>query len=193
MTSLDDPTRAVPEVFRDALADMRGVRPRAEISLEETAAPRRIAPHSAAFAASVPSAGQEGSSGRLVLLYDPDGQEGWDGTLRLVTYLRAEVDPEIGADPLLAGVGWSWLMDALHLHGASYRCPAGTVTRSVSEGFGALAESGSSTEVELHASWTPVGPDCGVHLRAWSEVLATAAGLDPESPAVTPLRSGRHR
>lgn len=130
-------------------------------------------------------------SGRLVLLYDPDGQEGWDGTSRLVTYLRAEVEPEIAADPLLLQVGWSWLVDALHTHDAYYRSPAGTVTRSVSEGFGGLAESGSTTEVELHASWTPAGPDCDAHLWAWCEVLATAAGLTPESPGATPLRRGQ--
>ena len=48
-----------------------------------------------------------------MLLYDPDGQEGWDGVFRLVAYIRAEVEPEIAADPLLGEVGWSWLSEAL--------------------------------------------------------------------------------
>ena len=48
-----------------------------------------------------------------MLLHDPDGHEPWEGTFRVVTFVRAELEPEIGADPMLAEVGWSWLMEAL--------------------------------------------------------------------------------
>ena len=31
--------------------------------------------------------------GRLILLHDPDGSEAWDGTMRLVAYIQADLDP----------------------------------------------------------------------------------------------------
>ena len=38
---------------------------------------------------------------------------------------RADLDPEMVPDPLLASVGWSWLIDALDTHGATYDAPSG--------------------------------------------------------------------
>ena len=55
-----------------------------------------------------------------MLLYDPDGQQGWDGFFRLVAYVRADVEPEMAADPLLGEVGWSWLSEALDMHVPGY-------------------------------------------------------------------------
>lgn len=155
------------------------------------AGPRRLAPHSAAFSATVAHGDREVGAGRLVLLYDPEGQEGWEGIMRLVTYFHVDLDPEMATDPLLVQVGWSWLTDSLHRHEATYRAAAGTVTRCVSESFGALADRPEATEMELRASWTPTGGDCGAHARAWCEVLATAAGLPPLRPGVAPLRGHR--
>lgn len=178
----------VPEEFARALADIRRVRPRPEVSLEEMPGPRKLAPHSAAFSAVV---GQERelATGRLVLLYDPHGQEGWDGQWRMVTYLRAELEPEMAADPLVVRVGWSWLVEALRSHEADHLAPAGTVTRSASESFGTLANRPEVAEMELRASWTPSGTDLGAHVRAWCDVLATACGFPPTPPGVAPFRS----
>ena len=39
--------------------------------------------------------GNEVASGRLILLHDPAGHEAWEGTLRLVTYVTAEVDADL--------------------------------------------------------------------------------------------------
>ena len=44
--------------------------------------------------------GEDVGSGRLVLLHDPAGNAAWGGTFRLVTFARAEVDPEMVTDPL---------------------------------------------------------------------------------------------
>ncbi len=49
------------------------------------------------------------ADGRLVLLHDPAGHDAWHGTFRLVTLVRAELEPEMAADPLLPDVCWSWL------------------------------------------------------------------------------------
>ena len=60
------------------------------------------------------------ATGRLVLLHDPAGHEAWQGTFRVVTYVRAELEPEMASDPLLPGVGWAWLTEALDGHGAGF-------------------------------------------------------------------------
>ena len=86
----------------------------------------------------------------------PAGNAAWQGTFRCVTFARAEVDPEMVTDPLLAQVGWSWLIDALDGHGAEYVAPSGTVTSVSSESFGGMADEAPSAEVEVRASWTPV-------------------------------------
>ncbi len=67
-------------------------------------APQRLAPYSAAIGASVYRDDDELAVGRLILLYDPDGQRGWEGHFRLVAYVRADMEPEITADPLLGPV-----------------------------------------------------------------------------------------
>ena len=43
-------------------------------------------------------------------------------------------------DPLLASVGWSWLLDALASHDAEYVAPSGTVTSVSSESFGSMSD-----------------------------------------------------
>src|SRR3984957_11747713 len=68
-------------------------------SFEDVPAPKRLAPYASAIAATIERDGADVAWGRLILLYDPDGQEGWDGVFRLVAYVRADVEPEIAADP----------------------------------------------------------------------------------------------
>jgi hypothetical protein len=94
------------------------------------------------------------------------------------------------ADPLLAAVGWSWLTEALAAHGADYVAPSGTVTKVASESFGAMAEERSTAQVELRASWTPLG-SLTAHVEAWGELLCTASGLPPVPEGVAPLPSRR--
>ena len=88
-------------------------------------------------AGELPDTDDEIGWGRFVLLYDPAGQTGWDGPFRIIAYVRADLEPEIAADPLIGQVGWSWLTEALDARAAGYRQPSGTVTRVVTEGFGA--------------------------------------------------------
>ena len=167
-------------------------------SFEDVPAPKRLAPYASAIAATVERDGADVAWGRLVLLYDPDGQEGWGGVFRLVAYIRADVEPEIAADPLLGEVGWSWLSEALDTHVPGYAVPSGTVTRVITEGFGAKRDELPLTGFELRASWSPTGPgnrahdndldtlDLSAHLSAWCDCLSTAAGLEP--PGTRALR-----
>src|SRR3954470_19368609 len=81
----------VPELFREAVVALQSVRPRREVLLEPMRAPQRLAPWSYAVSCEVAGPADVLASGRLVLLHDPEGQEGWDGVLRLVMYVRAPV------------------------------------------------------------------------------------------------------
>ena len=92
-------------------------------------APQRIAPWSSALSGDVTVDDEDLGTGRLILLHDPAGNDAWEGTFRCVAYARAEIDPEMANDPLLAEVGWSWLVEALAAHGATYLAPSGTVTK----------------------------------------------------------------
>jgi hypothetical protein len=175
---------------------------RAEFTFEDVPAPRRLAPFAAATSATVRRDNVEIAWGRLVLLYDPKGQEGWPGLYRLISYLRAEVDLEIAADPMLCQVGWSWLIEALDARTPGYGAPSGTVTRVTTEGFGGKEGEPPVHGFELRASWSPVGPggmpgvagaapadpagsadpvalDIAAHVTAWCDSLAAAAGLPP--------------
>ncbi|HEY8619298.1 MAG TPA: DUF3000 domain-containing protein [Dermatophilaceae bacterium] len=183
--------------FTQAIRDLREVHLRPEVRLTEVPAPSRIAPYAVALTAEVVTAGllaegDELASGRFVLLHDPSAPEPWDGVWRAVTFARAELEPELANDPMLGGVGWSWLMDALAQHDAPYVAEGGTVTRVVSESFAGLAERETTVEIEMRASWTPTGPNLGAHLQAWAELLCMIAGLPPLPEGVVAL-PGRRR
>lgn len=213
MTLPLSPVRA-PARFADAADAVRAalvVPGRPELLLREVPAPRRLAPFALAVAAEVERDGEEVASGRFVVLHDPDGQEGWRGDTRVVTFVSADVDAEMAADPALAEVGWSWLREALRDRGATHTAAGGTVTRTVSARFGMITEPDEANEVEVRASWTPVdqpagdgdgvgfdgghagGPGTGVvdlvpHLLAFCDLLAAVAGLPPPGVAALPVR-----
>jgi hypothetical protein len=183
-----------PVAFRRALGELLAATWRPELAVTEMPAPQRIAPFAAAVTADVVVAGDEVGSGRLVLLHDPAGNAAWQGTFRCVTFARADVDPEMVADPLLASVGWSWLLDALAGHDAAYLAPSGTVTSVSSESFGSMAGEPARAEVEVRASWTPQlldGAGLSAHLDAWAELLCTTAGLPPLPAGVVPMPTRR--
>ncbi|MQY15573.1 hypothetical protein SRB5_57560 [Streptomyces sp. RB5] len=151
------------------------------VRLEPIRAPRRLAPYAYATEAAVLQDDEELADGRLVLLHDPDGHEAWAGTFRLVTLVRADLEPEMAADPLLPEVCWSWLTGALGARGVTYREASGTVTRAASHYFGGMANRAPTTRIEIRASWTPqeVPTALGGHLTAWCELLRQCAGLPP--------------
>ncbi|MDQ4085433.1 MAG: DUF3000 domain-containing protein [Actinomycetota bacterium] len=181
---------APPEAFAAALAQFRAAALRPEVVGEEMPAPQRVAPYAAALSADVVVDGAEIGTGRIVLLHDPAGNDAWQGAFRCVAYARADVEPELVTDPMLSEVGWSWLCEALRAHNADYVAPSGTVTRVASEGFGGMADDPASAQIEVRASWTPVG-DVRPHVEAWGELLCTAAGLPPVPSGVVAMPSRR--
>jgi len=178
---------------RDAIAAVRD-----DLAFEEWPAPKRLAPQAVALAATAYRDGIEAGTAKLMLLHDPAGQEGWTGTFRVVIQVHADVEEEMAADPLLGEVGWSWLTDALDLHAPGYEAPSGTVTRVITEGYGAKEEEPPSTGFELRASWCPADDEIADEISgavlAWSDVLAAAAGLPAQPPGTVALgHRGGHR
>lgn len=169
-----------------------GLRP--EVKVTEVPAPQRIAPHAVALTADIlPRATDdtELATGRFVLLHDPDEPSAWDGAWRVVTFARAELEPELAGDPLLGDVGWSWLIDALQGRGLRYAAEAGTVTRVVSQSYAGLDDRETTVELEVRASWTPSADEIPEHLVAWTDLLSTIAGLPPLPEGVVPLSGPR--
>ena len=180
------------------MGTLRKAQCRPELKLGEIPAPTRLAPYAVAmgaevfshapktrqrpvhgpaalaFAAGNPATPEDDednelATGRFILLHDPDGSAVWEGEFRIVTYIRAQLEPDMGNDAMLGPVAWTWLVEA----------------------FGTLAGRPETIDIELRASWTPVTPDAGAHLEAWSDMVCTFAGLPPLPPGVTPLPSRR--
>lgn len=169
--------------FERAAAELRDTVFRDDIVVREIAAPQGLAPFTIALAADV-RPGEHGDSiygtGRFVLLHDPEAPNAWGGAWRVITFAQAPLEPEIGTDPLLADVTWSWLVDALDSHSAGYHSASGTSTKTLSTGFGGLAGEGDGAQIELRSSWTPEEP-FRPHVEAWAELVGMLAGLPPGS------------
>src|SRR6202047_5268588 len=189
-------TSAEPAQFQAAVAAMNTVEVRPEIELGPIRPPQRLAPFSYALGAEVrhpetaivPERSEGDAFGRLILLHDPDGAEAWDGTMRLVAYIQADLDSSEAIDPLLPEVAWSWLADALESRlEEQVTALGGTVTATTSVRYGDISGPPRAHQLELRASWTATTPNVGAHVEAFCEVLEHAAGLPPSG--VTDLSS----
>jgi hypothetical protein len=166
---------------------MNAVTVRPEIELGPIRPPQRLAPYSYALGAEVkhpdldivPERSEGDAFGRLILLYDPDGSDAWDGTMRLVAYIQADLDSSEAVDPLLPEVAWSWLADALGSRLEQVTALGGTVTATTSVRYGDISGPPRAHQLELRASWTATTPEVGVHVKAFCEVLEHASGLPP--------------
>jgi hypothetical protein len=183
------PNNAPPARFVEALESIRAADFPRELQLEEIPAPVRAAPFAVALEARLESDDlTDAASGSFVLLHEPGGHVVWDGDFRIVTVAKAELEPELGEDPFVAEVAWSYLAEALEMESLPRAQLAGTVTRTVSESFGSLKGRGIRVGVEVRASWTPGGPDVGDQLSAWLRFLTKLGGVEPLPPGVTALR-----
>lgn len=166
---------------------MSAARVRPEIELGPIRPPQRLAPFSYAVGAEVrhpdpvvvPEQSDGDAFGRLILLHDPDGSEAWEGTMRLVAYIQADLDSSEAVDPLLPEVAWSWLVDALESRSEYVTALGGTVTATTSVRYGDISGPPRAHQVELRASWTATSLELGTHVQAFCEVLEHAAGLPP--------------
>jgi len=194
----DDATApSAPAAFQSAVESIKSVTFREELTVREIASPSGVAPYSFALAAEVLIAEHEHESqhgtGRFILLYDPAEPDAWGGPFRVVAYAQAPLEADIGLDPFLADVAWSWLVDALKIRDANYFNPSGTATRILSTGFGELADAGDGAQIELRASWSPADTSMAGQAEAWGELLCMLAGLPPTADAVSLTAHRRER
>ena len=188
-------TSAEPTQFREAVAAMNAAEVRPEIELGPIRPPQRLAPYSYALGAEVrrpegeivPEGSDGDAFGRLILLHDPDGAEAWDGTMRLVAFIQADLDPAEAVDPLLPEVAWSWLVEALESRAEHVTALGGTVTATTSVRYGDISGPPRPHQLEMRASWTATTLCLATHVEAFCEVLEHAAGLPPAG--VTDLSS----
>lgn len=207
MTHVTSGAPTEPADFTDAVASLHEAVVRPEIEVGAIRPPQRLAPYSYALGvevsppdiddpALVPAESAGNAFGRLVLLYDPAGQDAWNGTFRLVAFVQAEVEADLAEDPLLPEVAWEWLTEALGVpKGATESRPAlgsdipavlalgGTVTATTSVRYGDIAGPPRAHQLELRASWTAGSNALTQHLEAFCEVLASASGLPPAGVA----------
>ena len=180
-------TSGEPAEFHEAVEAMNATTVRPEIELGPIRPPQRLAPFSYAIgaevkhpeAAVVPEQSDGDAFGRLILLHDPEGSDAWDGTMRLVAYIQADLDSSEAIDPLLPEVAWSWLVEALDARADHVTALGGTVTATTSVRYGDISGPPRAHQLELRASWTATTLDLGVHVQAFCEVLEHAAGLPP--------------
>lgn len=187
-----------PQVVFDGLVASIGTAAMpGELQVTAISAPSGLAPFSYALSADVNPARHADDSdlgtGRLIVLFDPDAPEAWGGTVRIICYAQAPLETEIGLDPFVADVAWSWLVDALAARGAQYSAASGTATKVLSTGYGELSGQGSGAQIELRASWTPSDLDLAPHVEGWAELLCMVAGYPPSADgvAVLPVRRAR--
>ena len=189
-------TTAEPAQFREAVAAMNATTVRPEIELGPIRPPQRLAPFSYALGAEVrhpetaivPERSEGDAFGRLILLHDPEGAEAWDGTMRLVAYIQADLDSSEAVDPAAAGSGVE-----LARRGAGVARPNTSRRWAAPSPPPRRCATATSPGRRAPTSWScgrrgrrrrsKLGP----HVQAFCEVLEHAAGLPPAG--VTDLSS----
>lgn len=181
---------AWPAEFSAAVESMHAATLRPEITLGTIRPPQRPAPFSHAVGLEVvhpesdtghvPVDSEGDAFGRLILLHSPAAEEAWEGSMRLVAYIQADMDDAVASDPLLPDVAWQWLNESLAETGAGFTNLGGTVTSTASVRFGEIGGPPRAYQLEMRASWTAEGIDLRNHVEAFSKVLAHVAGLPPE-------------
>lgn len=182
---------AWPTEFSAAVESMHAARLRPEISLGTIRPPQRPAPFSHAVGLEVAHSEEDNvpvdsdgdAFGRLILLHSPAAEEAWEGSMRLVAYIQADMDDAVASDPLLPDVAWQWLNESLAETNAGFTNLGGTVTSTASVRFGEIGGPPRAYQLEMRASWTAEGTDLQSHVEAFSKVLAHVAGLPPEGVA----------
>lgn len=186
---------SAPAEFRLAVESLRASSVRDELVIKQIDAPGKLAKHEVAFSANVDATATDVATdlgtGRFVLLWDPEEPEPWQSRFRVITFAKSPLETDIGADEQITDVAWAWLTEALANRHANFIAEAGTATRIISSGYGALNNQDDHAELEIRASWSPVDTNANAHLEAWQDLVCIMSGL-PNLPAgVSNLGVGR--
>jgi hypothetical protein len=181
--------------FQMAIQDLASAEVREELHITQIPAPGKLATEAIAFGADVcADKGDDhtdAGTGRLVLLHESTPSPQWGGNYRIVAFAKSPLETEIGSDEEISEVAWAWLMEALRNRGAEFSHEAATITRVISTGFGSLAGQSSHAELEMRASWSPIG-NFAAHMEAWQDLVCMMSGYPLLPASVTPLH-GRKR
>lgn len=195
MVSVDQ-DKTPPDEFSEALATLDAVSVRPEITMSEISAPANLAPWTVARTADVRGGGpasQRLATGRIVILYDVDEPSMWGGPFRVICFAKSVLEVELGADPLMSDVAWSWLTESLETEAAAATAISGTVSRVINTGYGTLADRSDGAEVELRGSWTLHSPNVVPSVNGWLRTLSQMAGLPPVADGVEGLDARRRQ
>ena len=175
-----------PAEFRLAVESLRAAAVRDELVIQQIDAPGKLAKHEVAFSANVDATATDVASdlgtGRFVLLWDPEEPEPWHSRFRVITFAKSPLETDIGADEQISDVAWAWLTESLQNRHASFIAEAGTATRIISSGYGALSNQSDHAELEIRASWSPIDTNAHAHLEAWQDLVCIMSGF-PNLPA----------
>lgn len=192
MFDFESPEQPAAE-FAAALLSLKQSSIREELTIEQLAAPQEIATHSIAFSAEIKSETSEVSgklgTGRFVLFWSPEPQENWTSNFRVVCFARSPLETDIGRESDGVDVTWDWLTSALNISGAEHSALAGTTTRIISTGHGMMDQQSEHAEIEIRASWSPLGTDLRKHLDAWQNLVCVMSGY-AIAPGVQKLSFG---
>lgn len=185
MIDFDVPEGA-PAEFLLAMESLRSASVREELVLEQIAAPGRLAKFEIAFSANVDAdatgVATDLGTGRFVLLWDQEEPDPWQSRFRVITFAKSPLETNIGADDMISDVAWAWLTESLNNRHAEFIAEAGTATRIISAGYGALSNQSDHAELEIRASWSPVNTRAAAHLEAWQDLVCIMSGF-PNLPA----------
>jgi len=179
MVEIKQQLGVAPE-FALALESLRHADIRPEVDVREIVAPKDLSKHAIAFSCDVKADSAHEKidlgTGRIVFLWDTNPQESWASNFRAIIFAKSPLETDIGADEFSAGVTWAWLISALEGNNAPYSAEAGTATRVISTGYGALSNQKDHSEIELRASWSPLSSNLGAHLGAWQNLICMMSG-----------------
>ena len=179
-----------PAEFLTALGELRGVATPPNLALKEIQAPHTIAPYAASLSGEVLRKNRRNNiddvlaHGSFTVFYSPTDVEDWGGKFRVVTIVRAEIDNEMGVDPLINDVSRAWLNESLDSAKAEFDCLRGTVTQVMSQSFDGQSPYDQESQLEIRCSWSPkpqfdrgqVDWELGLHLESWINLLFATSG-----------------
>lgn len=188
---LDIPDGVAAE-FAAAVLSIKHSASRSELEIQQLASPQDIATHSIAFSAEIASETSEVSgalgTGRFVLFWSPEPQENWASNFRVVCFARSPLETDIGREADSSDVLWQWMTSSLANSGAEFSALAGTTTRIISSGHGMMEKESEHAEIEIRASWSPLGTEIHRHFEAWQNLICVMSDL-PIAPGVQDLAS----
>lgn len=179
-----------PGEFLSALSELRSVATPPNLTLEEIQAPYSVAPYAASLSGEVLRKNRQENiddilaHGNFTVFYSPVIIPEWESKFRVVTIVRADIDPEMGVDPLINDVSRAWLNESLVLAQAQFDCLRGTVTQVMSQSFDGNSSHDQESQLEIRCSWSPlprmshgqVDWELGLHLESWINLLFATSG-----------------